>query len=99
MASARRGAALRRTRNPLARGGRFGPGRRLIPARPGAATRQHGGAAPPQAGSAAALLCPASEWQVPAEELRYWVRAIPSPEQPIQHLKRNREGFLAELQP
>lgn len=78
--------------------GPFGQGRTLIQGRPGAVTLQQGGEEPLQASSAEELLWLATEWQVPVEELRYWVRGIPSPEQPIQQLKRNREGLLAELQ-
>lgn len=78
--------------------GPFGQGRTLIQGRPGAVTLEQRGDEPLHASSAEELLWLATDWQVPVEELRYWVRGIPSPELRIQQMKRSTDGLLAELE-
>jgi len=78
--------------------GPFGQGRTLISGRPGAVTLEQRGEQPVHASSAEELLNLATDWQVPVEQLRYWVRGIPSPELHIQQMKRNSDGLLAKLE-
>lgn len=78
--------------------GPFGQGRTLIQGRPGAVTLEQRGDETLHASSAEELLWLATGWQVPVEQLRYWVRGIPSPELHIQQMKKDGDGLLAELQ-
>ena len=77
--------------------GPFGQGRLLITGKPGKVTLQQPGDAPLIADSAAALIYQVTGWTLPVEQLNFWVRGIPAPQQPISWIEKNDMGLVAAL--
>lgn len=77
--------------------GPFGAGSTRIEVRDEAATLTKGDDAW-QADSAASLAREVLDLELPVDELRYWVRALPSPSLPVTERRNSSEGLLSYLE-
>lgn len=77
--------------------GPFGQGRVIIDTTDSGVRLRQGGEPPMEAASAEALLWEATGWRLPVEELTYWVRGIPAPDNNHTIVAWTEKGLVQQL--